>query len=98
MSSGTRDAFSWLFPVTTSVPPDDPRWMSPQMSYFPWDDDEETTVKIEPIDWDEMMKDIRRKMEEEAKENNRRTCECGAWSTSFPNHHSTWCPNYSPYK
>ena len=97
MSNGIRDAFSWLFPVDTSVKPDDPRWTNSNMGYFPWDDDDETTVRMDQIDWDEMMKGIKEKMEQEAKDENRKSCLCGAWATSFPNFHSTWCPNYRPF-
>lgn len=62
----------------------DERWVLSQ--YFPWDDDDEKTQKI----------DVNKLWEEWKKEQATYNCECGAKATANWNCHSFWCPAYRP--
>lgn len=52
----------------------------------PYKDFELTSAELEQIeaDWDARSK----------KNKSVRDCECGAWATDFPKHHSKWCKLY----
>jgi len=71
-----------------SVSPDDIRWTFMDGRYFPWDDDDEITKKL----------DVNELWKEWEKERATRDCCCGAAATKDWNCHSHYCPAYRPYK
>jgi len=70
------------------VSPNDARWELNDGRYFPWDDDDEKTQKI---DVEELWRQIE-------KERATEDCCCGAKATKDWNCHTPYCPAYRPYK